>query len=102
MIYDRIPLTLNEVDEIVEKIPDSERKDAMKLYLKKFLKATPEKAKKIKEEVEKLDILKIKREHVVKIVDLLPKDTTDLNKVFTDVSLNEDEATKILDIVKSA
>ena len=45
-------------------------------------------------------MLKLKQEHIVKIVDLLPEDALDLNKIFTDVSLDEDETTKILEIVK--
>ena len=45
-------------------------------------------------------LLKIKNEHIVKIVDLMPEDASDLNKIFTDVSLTEDETNKILDIIK--
>ncbi len=100
MIYDRAPLNLNEVQVILENISDNDRKEEMKIYLKKFLKTKPKQAEKIKEELEKLDLLKLKREHVVKIVDLLPQDSSDLNKIFTDVSLNEDETNKILEIVK--
>ena len=99
MILDRQPLNLNEVQDILEKIPNSDNKEEMKLYLKKFLNTKPEKAKQIKEDLEKLDLLKIKREHLVKIIDLLPKDASDLNKIFTDVVLNEDETNKILDVV---
>jgi len=47
------------------------------------------------------NMLKLKREHVVKIVDLLPEDASDLNKIFTDVSLNEDETNNILKIIKN-
>ncbi len=101
MIIDRTPLNLNEVQEILEKVPDNEKKEEIEVFLKKFLKTKPAQAKKIKEELEKLDLLKVKREHLVKIVDLLPKDVSDLNKIFTDVSLNEDETNKILEIVKN-
>ena len=100
MILERTPLNLNEVKEILEDIEDSDKKEEMKLYLKKFLKIKPEQAKKIKEELEKLDLLKIKRENLVKIADLIPEDAADLNKIFTDVSLNEDEINKILNVVK--
>ena len=102
MILDRQPLNLLEVKEILEKIPENEKKAQMELYLKKFLKIKAEKAKKIKEGLEKLDLLKIKNEHVVKIIDLMPGDASDLNKIFTDVSLNEDETNKILDVIKGA
>jgi len=101
MILDRTPLNLNEVEEIVKELLESPRKEETEEYLKKFLKAKPSQAKKIKEELEKLDILKIKREHLVKIVDLLPEDASDLNKIFADLSLNEDETNKILNVVKN-
>ncbi len=102
MILDRQPLNLLKVKKILEKIPENEKKAQMELYLKKFLKIKAEKAKKIKEELEKLDLLKIKNEHMVKIIDLMPEDASDLNKIFTDVSLNEDETNKILDVIKGA
>jgi len=102
MILDRQPLNLNEVEKILENISDSDKKEEMKIYLKKFLKTKLTRAEKIKEELEKADLLKLKREHIVKIVDLLPEDATDLNKIFTDVSLNEDETNKILEIIKDS
>lgn len=102
MILDRTPLNMNEVDDIIKELPDSDKKEEIKLFLKKFLKTKPGQAEKIKEELEKLDLLKIKRENLVKIVDLLPSDASDLNKIFIDVSLNEDETNKILEIVKKS
>jgi len=102
MIIDRQPLNLLEVKKILEKIPENEKKTQMELYLKKFLKIKAEKAKKIKEGLEKLDLLKIKNEHIVKIIDSVPEDASDLNKIFTDVSLNEDETNKILEIIKKS
>ncbi|MDP2925271.1 MAG: hypothetical protein Q8N99_02770 [Nanoarchaeota archaeon] len=102
MIIDRTPLNLNEVEEIVKSIPDNPKKEALEEYLKKFLKTKKDQAKKIKEELEKLDMIKIKKEHIVKIVDLLPSDASDINKIFIDVSLNEDETNKILGIVKNS
>ena len=102
MILDREPLNLNDVKDLLKDVADSEKKEEMEIYLKKFLKTKPEQAKKIKQELEALDLMKLKREHVVKIIDLLPKDVTDLNKVFTDVSLTEDETNKILEIVKNS
>lgn len=101
MILDRTPLNLNEVEEIVKDSPDSEKKEAVEDFLKKFMKTKPEQAKKLKEAIEKLDLMKIKREHIVKIVDLLPTDATELNKIFADISLTEDENNKILEVVKN-
>jgi len=102
MILDRTPLNLNEVQEIVKNLDDSDKKVEMEAYLKKFLKTKPEQAKKIKQELEELDLIKIKREHLVKIIDLLPQDSSDLNKIFVDVSLTEEETNKILEIIKNS
>ena len=38
--------------------------------------------------------------HIVKIADLMPEDEEDLNKVFTEVSLSQEEAQAILSTVK--
>lgn len=102
MILDRTPINMNEVEEIVDKIDDSEKKEKIQLHLKKFLKADNKQAKNIKNKIEDLDSIKIKREHLVKIIDLLPSDASDLNKVFIDVSLNEEEINKILEIIKNS
>ena len=102
MIIDRTPLNMNEVENILNDIPDSEKKEQAMDFLKKFLKAKPEQAKKIKDKLEKMDLMKLKREHTVKIVDLLPQDASDINKIFTDISLNEDETNKILEVVKDS
>ena len=100
MIIERTPLNMNEVEDILESLPDNPKKEEMNVFLKKFLKTKTEHAKKIKAELEKLDLLKIKQEHIVKIIDLLPSDASDLNKIFIDISLNEDETNKILEIIK--
>ena len=102
MILDRIPLNMNEVEEILKEIPDSDKKQEMELFLKKFAKTKEKQAKKIKEDLENWDSIKLKREHIIKIMDLLPEDASDLNKIFSDVSLNEDEINKILEIIKNS
>ena len=102
MILDRTPLNMNEVGEILKDLADSNKKQEIEIFLKKFMKTKPEQAKKIKEGLEKLDLLKLKREHLVKVVDLFPSDASDLNKIFTDVSLNEDETNKILETIKNS
>lgn len=102
MILDRQPLNLNETQDILEDISDSDKKEEAKIYLKKFLKTKPERAKKIQEELEKADLLKLKKEHIVKIIDLLPETASELNKIFTDLTLNEDETNRVLEIVKNS
>ena len=69
-------------------------------FIKKFTDMKPEQAKEIREEIRKLNLNKIKEEHISKIIDLMPENSVDLNKIFVDVSLDDNESNKILDIIK--
>ena len=90
------PLSLSEVKEIVEQL---EEKKELKDYLKKFGNLSSEVSVKLVDELGKLDNMKIKKEHLVKIVDFFPKTSEDLNKIFSDVSLDEKEVNEVLEII---
>ncbi|MFH1425233.1 MAG: hypothetical protein ABIG28_00685 [archaeon] len=96
-IQSRKPVMLAEVKEIVDKV---EEKPELKAYLKKFTKLKKEKVEVLKKEIEALNNLKIKEENIIKIVDFVPKDAEDVNKLFTEVSLTEEEINAILEITK--
>ena len=96
-ILNKTPATLTETQEIVSKL---EGKGELKNYLKKFTELKKDKALALKKDIENLNNHKIKEENIVKIVDFLPKDAEDVNKIFTDVSLNEEEINAITQIVK--
>ncbi len=72
----------------------------IKKFVKKFTKMTPTKAKELKEKLEEMDLMKVKDRHIVKVIDILPENQEELNKIFVDVGLDEDETKKILDTVK--
>ena len=93
-------LNMTEVKKILGSLEDTEKKTQLEAFMKKFSKIQAGKAKELKKELEGLGLLKLKEEHIVKIIDILPEDSSDLNKIFTDVSLDEDETNKILDVVK--
>jgi len=99
MIIETKPLSLAETKEIVETSGD-EGEEEIKSFLKKFTKLDIKKAKQLREELEGLDIMRMKDEHIVKIIDLLPEDVSDINKIFAEVSLEENEINKILEVVK--
>ena len=87
-----------EVIEYIKK--DKESETELIGFIKKILKLNLKKAKELKKEIEKLELRKVKIEHIIKIVDLMPGNAEDLNKIFVDVSLDEDETRKILDTIK--
>ena len=58
------------------------------------------KALELKKELEDLDLVKLRGAHIVKVIDFLPKSATELNKIIQDVSLDSEETSKVLDVVK--
>jgi DNA-directed RNA polymerase subunit F len=91
------PITMAEV---VALAGDSEKSLEIKKFIKNFTEMTIEKSKEMKEKIKSLNILKLKDEHIVKIVDFVPTDASELNKTIIEVSLDQDEVNKILEITK--
>ena len=98
MIKNNEPLSMVEVAGYVKKIEDSDIDLAG--FIKKFVKLNLKEAKELRKKIEELEFMKVGKEHIVKIIDLMPENAEDLNKIFIDVSLNEDETKKILETVK--
>lgn len=84
--------------EAVEFIGKSDSTE-LKGFVKKFTNLSPKEAKELRKKIETLDLIKLRMEQIVKIVELLPENSEELNKI-VDTSLNEDETRKILDTVK--
>jgi DNA-directed RNA polymerase subunit F len=97
MIIDKKPLSLAELKEYVKDLDGKE--DLMK-YLKLFGKASNEKAIKIKKEVKALNNPKIREDCIVKVIDFLPEDQEEINKIFVEANLNTEEADALAEIVK--
>ncbi len=98
MIKNNSPLSMVEAIEYMKK--DKENNAELIGFIKKFLEIDLKKAKELKKEIEKLELMKVKEENIIKIIDLMPNSAEDLNKIFVDVSLDEDETKKILDTIK--
>ncbi|MEK6741866.1 MAG: hypothetical protein AABX91_02000 [Nanoarchaeota archaeon] len=92
------PLSMAEATEYLGEEKESEAE--LKKFIKRFVKLDDKDAKKMKVKLESLNLIKVKLEHIAKVIDFLPEDAENLNKIFTDVSLDEDESKKILDVVK--
>ena len=90
----------NELLSMAEAIEylDKDNTD-VKGFIKKFTKLKPKEAKELRKKLGDLDMMKLRAEQIVKIIDLLPENQEDLNKI-VDVSLDEDETKKILETVK--
>ena len=84
--------------EVVSLAGDSDKAEEIKKFIKQFNKMDVKKAIEMKEELKALDLIKLKDEHIVKIVDFVPKNASELNKVIIEVSLDSDEVAKILEV----
>src|SRR3989344_659863 len=98
MIKSRNAISMPEVENVLKETK-TENKELIG-FIHKFTKMKLSDAEKIKSELMGLDMIKINEEHIVKVIDMVPDDNEDLNKIFSDISLDDDEKTKILDIVK--
>jgi len=98
MIKKQTPISMVEVQQIMKdaSIENQELEDFIKRFITLKAKDSPAMTK----ELEALQFAKIKDAEIVKVIDFLPEDAQDLNKIFTDVGLDEDEQNKILEIVK--
>lgn len=98
MIINKKPLTLAEARSFAHNL---EKRPVLEKYFKTFTTLSEEKAEKLKEELFALNNPKLKEETIVKIVDVLPENAEDLNKICTDASLTEEESHALLTLVKN-
>ncbi len=97
IILNKQPLALAEIKSYIH---DKDEKKQILDYTKKFTKLKEEQAKKLKDNIKSLNNPKLKEEHLIKIVDILPQDQEDLNKIVTEISLSQEEADAIIQKVK--
>ena len=95
VIKEERPLSMAEVMELVG---DSEKGEQIKKFIKSFGKMKGD-VKKMEKELMALELIKLKAEHIVKIVDFKPSNASELNKIIPDVSFDSDEVGKITDVV---
>jgi len=98
MIKNREPLSMSEVSDYIKKSEGKEQE--ITGFIKKFAKTDIKTTKEMIPKLEGLSLMKLDREHLVKVVDLMPENKEELNKIFPGVGLDEDETKKILEIVK--
>lgn len=93
----------SKAKEILEKVEEKnyEQKLAFE-HTKKFGKAKSSDVNKIIKALEAIDMRKLKREHIIKIVDLMPKDIDDLKVILThaDIPFKDEEIQQIMDVLK--
>ena len=101
MIKSSKPITLAETRELLKKI-ETDKAKAVSDFIKKFTKFSAEDAVKLKKALEAFDIAKLKEEDIIKIINFRPVDAEDIRKIFvsSELSLDQNEITKVLDALK--
>ncbi len=106
MIINKQSVTLAEVKEIVSKKSkeqeDNDRTKLLKELLSKVVKIKPEEARKLKQEIKDLNIIKLNEAEIIKLVDFMPDDAEDIRKIFfgQGINLDENEISSILAALK--
>ncbi len=96
MIKNRTPLSMTESLEYLKDKKNVE----LKSFINKFSKLTGKEAKELKEKLISLNLIKLNDKHLSKLMDLLPEDKEELNKVLVGVELDEDETNNVLQTIK--
>lgn len=95
MIRKSEPLSIAEAKEYIKK-----EQENLKGFVSKFSALKTEQAKDFRKKLQELDLMKLDEKKISMVIDLLPTSPEEINKIFTDVSLDEDETKKVIDIVK--
>ena len=93
MIDHKEPLSM------IEAIEYSKNKE-VKSFAKNFSSIKEGKIKELRKKLQELNFMKLNQKHISKILDFLPEDKEDLNKILVDVNLDENETTKLLETIK--
>lgn len=95
MIKNMSSLSMAESNEYLDKSSIE-----VKSFVKNFVSLKPAEAKRIRETILGLGLIKLNDKHISKIIDFMPIDKEELNKVLSDVNLDENETNAILDTIK--
>ncbi|MFH1849522.1 MAG: hypothetical protein ABH879_05020 [archaeon] len=107
-IIEERPITIGELKEEMKKIKkrDGEfnfREKKTEDYVNMFKTLDKKTADKLKKDIAALDIPRLKENHVVKIIDLMPESVDDLKLILQGypITINKDNLKKIADVVNS-
>jgi DNA-directed RNA polymerase subunit F len=98
MIKNSTPLSMAESLEYIEK--DKKSENPTRDFIKKFVKISPKEAKELRKKLEGLNIVKMNSINISNLIDILPEKAEEVNKIFIDIGLDENETKKILDTIR--
>ncbi len=107
-IISQTPVSMAELKLEIEKIKKREKEPSIRVtkvedYLNSLSHLAADKEKKLTDEIKKLDIPRLKDEHVIKIADILPRTVDDMKIAMQGyvLSISNDNIKKIVNAVNS-
>lgn len=105
-IIEEKPMSMAEVRDYLEDLKKEKkelnfRENKSLTYINTFVKIKSKDAEKLKEELSKLDIARLKEKYIIKIIDILPKNIDELRMILSgeEVTLKSEDLNKIIEIV---
>jgi DNA-directed RNA polymerase subunit F len=106
-IIKEMPITMAELKEEIEKIKKKSEKlnfraEKTEEYLGQFTLLDIKKSQELKEKLEKMNIPRLKEEHITKIVDLMPTSAEEIKSILHayTVTVTNDNLKKIAECIK--
>lgn len=100
------PISVVELKEELSKIKKRDKEPNLRVqktedYINLFAHLSPEKEKELREKIAKLDIPRLKDEHINKIIDILPKDVEELKTVLQGytITVSKENIQKITEVI---
>lgn len=103
-LVEEIPVNLVELKEKFKVFKNnglSFRAEKTNAYLDLFVVASTKEAKELSEKIMNLNIPRLKERHIVKIIDIMPKDIDSLRLLFSaeTLTIKDEDLKKILDVI---
>jgi DNA-directed RNA polymerase subunit F len=104
-ILEQNPVTLADtkvkIDALAEEGELTFRAEKTKSYLENFVRLEKDEVDAIRSSIEELNIPRIKDRHVVKILDVMPKDLDSIKVLLSGetLTISDDDLKKILDVI---
>ncbi len=104
-IINEKPLSLSSVKDSISKMEKAKeltyRGEKTKEYLANLPLLTAKEAEKFGKQIEELNIPRLKDRHIVKILDILPKDIDSLRTLLSGetITIKEEDLKRILDVI---
>ncbi|MDP3918972.1 MAG: hypothetical protein Q8Q35_03670 [Nanoarchaeota archaeon] len=104
-IIEENPICLTDIKQKLKLIEKegklSFRAEKTKAYLDNFATLTKKDNDKVKKEIENLNIPRLKDRHIIKIIDVLPKDADSLKILLSGetLTISDEDIKKILDVI---